>query len=214
MSNVYLHFSVSYLPFCDILLLRRIKMKENKNRIRKLRKAKGLTLKELSEELKKNGTPLSASSLIKYERGERAPKLETWINLADYFEVSVDYLRGVSNETMKHYGETHIGYTSDNQLKKALSERTNLAIQASKKFDIDISGLTDFQKRAFLKSIETYVEFLKKQIKNNGIEVVASVSGLIEQINTSFSFYEEQLIDNKEYNERVNNIVKQIDNIK
>ena len=67
-----------------------------KNRIRELRKEKGLTLKELSQRLKENGTPISASSLIKYERGERNPKLETWIKLADYFDVSVSYLQGIS----------------------------------------------------------------------------------------------------------------------
>lgn len=69
----------------------------SKNRIRELRKEKGLTLKELSQQLKDKGTPLSASSLIKYERGERNPKLETWIKLADFFNVPVSYLQGISN---------------------------------------------------------------------------------------------------------------------
>ena len=69
----------------------------SKNRIRELRKEKGLTLKELSQQLKDKGTPLSASSSIKYERGERNPKLETWIKLADFFGVSVSYLQGISN---------------------------------------------------------------------------------------------------------------------
>lgn len=64
------------------------------NRIRQLRKEKGLTLKELSRQLKEKGTPLSASSLIKYERGERNPKLETWIKLADFFDVPIPYLQG------------------------------------------------------------------------------------------------------------------------
>lgn len=66
----------------------------SKNRIRELRKEKGLTLKELSQQLKDKGTPLSTSSLIKYERGERNPKLETWIKLADFFNVPVSYLQG------------------------------------------------------------------------------------------------------------------------
>lgn len=67
------------------------------NRIRKLRKEKDLTLKELSQKLKEKGTPLSASSLIKYERGERNPKLETWLKLAEFFDVSVSYLQGTSD---------------------------------------------------------------------------------------------------------------------
>lgn len=74
-------------------------MNKPKNRIRELREKKNLTLKELSEELKKQGTPLSASSLIKYERGERKPKLETWIKLAKFFGVSVSYLQGISSNS-------------------------------------------------------------------------------------------------------------------
>lgn len=67
------------------------------NRLRKMRKEKGLTLKGLSQELKKKGTQLSASSLIKYERGEREPRLETWLKLSDFYNVSVDYLAGKSD---------------------------------------------------------------------------------------------------------------------
>lgn len=68
------------------------------NRIRELRKKKGLTLKELSQQLKENGVKLSASSLIKYERGERNPSLENWINLANFFGVSVSYLQGLTDD--------------------------------------------------------------------------------------------------------------------
>lgn len=35
---------------------------------------------------------LSSSVISKYERGEKQPKLETLIILADFFECSVDYL--------------------------------------------------------------------------------------------------------------------------
>lgn len=68
----------------------------SENRIRKLRTKKGLTLKGLSEKLKEGGVNLSASSLIKYERNERTPSLENWVNLANFFGVSVDYLQGKS----------------------------------------------------------------------------------------------------------------------
>jgi transcriptional regulator with XRE-family HTH domain len=67
------------------------------NRIRKLRQEKGLTLKELSQQLADKGTPLSASSLIKYERGERKPSLETWIKLANFFNVPIAYIQGRSD---------------------------------------------------------------------------------------------------------------------
>ena len=66
------------------------------NRIRKCRQNKKLTLKQLSEELAKQGLKISADALGKYERGEREPKLETWIKLADFFDVPVSYLQGLT----------------------------------------------------------------------------------------------------------------------
>lgn len=65
-----------------------------KNRIRELREENNLTLKGLSNKLKSEGYSLSASSLIKYERGERNPSLETWQKLSDFFNVPVAYLQG------------------------------------------------------------------------------------------------------------------------
>lgn len=68
------------------------------NRIRKCRQNKKLTLKQLSEELAKNDFKISADALGKYERGKREPKLETWVKLADYFNVPVGYLMGTSDD--------------------------------------------------------------------------------------------------------------------
>lgn len=67
------------------------------NRIRKCRQNKKLTLKQLSEELAKQDFKISADALGKYERGEREPKLETWIKLSDFFNVPVSYLQGLSD---------------------------------------------------------------------------------------------------------------------
>ena len=69
---------------------------KNMNRIRKCRQNKKLTLKQLSEELAKQDLKISADALGKYERGEREPKLETWIKLADFFDVPVSYLQGLT----------------------------------------------------------------------------------------------------------------------
>lgn len=123
-----------------------------KNRIRELRKEKGLTLKELSQRLKENGTPISASSLIKYERGERNPKLETWIKLADYFGVSVSYLQGLTNfeetdvdddrlATLIHEGKNKAdNYVYEMYKEKSLKDYFALASVLKKSFP------TDFQK--------------------------------------------------------------------
>ena len=59
------------------------------NKIKKLRKERGLTLKRLSEL-----TGLAPSLISRYENGDRHPKIENWQKLADYFGVSVEYLQG------------------------------------------------------------------------------------------------------------------------
>lgn len=66
------------------------------NRIKQLRKNKGLSIDQLSNELKMKNTPISSASISKYEREERNPKIKSWEALADYFNVSVPYLQGLS----------------------------------------------------------------------------------------------------------------------
>ena len=59
------------------------------NRLHALRKAKKVTLGQLSDE-----TDISIASLSRYETGKRNPKISTIRTLAEYFEVSSDYLEG------------------------------------------------------------------------------------------------------------------------
>lgn len=65
--------------------LKRLKM----NRIKELRKEKGLTLKQMGQLLN-----MLDSTLSQYENGRRKPKEEMWQKLADFFDVSVPYLQG------------------------------------------------------------------------------------------------------------------------
>ena len=53
---------------------------------------KGLSQNELA---KKVG--VSNQLISFYERGKRNPKIETWQKLADFFDVSIPYLQGLSN---------------------------------------------------------------------------------------------------------------------
>lgn len=64
------------------------------NRLHALRKAKKVTLEQLSEE-----TDISIASLSRYETGKRNPKISTIRTLAEYFEVSSDYLEGRDSST-------------------------------------------------------------------------------------------------------------------
>lgn len=68
------------------------------NRLKELRHEKNLTLKEVSSQLEQNNLKISPDALAKYERGDREPKLDTWQKLADFFNVPVDYLLGISKD--------------------------------------------------------------------------------------------------------------------
>lgn len=78
------------------------------NRLRELRKAQGLTIEKLSKELKNKGTNISASAIQKYEQEKRKPKIEALEKLANYFGVSVDYLRGTEPYGMYVYVYIHM----------------------------------------------------------------------------------------------------------
>ncbi|PAD17376.1 helix-turn-helix domain-containing protein [Shouchella clausii] len=58
-------------------------------RIRSLREKEGLTQKQLAEKLK-----IPHQNLSNYERNFRQPDYETLNKIASYFDVSVDYLLG------------------------------------------------------------------------------------------------------------------------
>jgi transcriptional regulator with XRE-family HTH domain len=54
-----------------------------------LRNGKKITQYELADQLK-----YSRAQIANYEQGKREPDFKTLVNLADYFEVSLDYLLG------------------------------------------------------------------------------------------------------------------------
>ncbi|KSU78472.1 Helix-turn-helix domain-containing protein [Fictibacillus enclensis] len=58
-------------------------------RIRLLRKEKGMTLRELANEL-----DIPFTTLGNYEREDRQPNFEMFEAIADYFNVSIDFLTG------------------------------------------------------------------------------------------------------------------------
>ena len=60
------------------------------NKLREARKIKGLTLKEVAEDV-----GIADNTLQQYETEKREPKKETWIKLADYYCVPVSYLMGL-----------------------------------------------------------------------------------------------------------------------
>ena len=59
-------------------------------RLKELREARGLTQEDLMGVVPRQ--------YQRYERGEGEPKLAGWIFLADFYDVSLDYLVGRSEE--------------------------------------------------------------------------------------------------------------------
>lgn len=73
------------------------------NRIKQLRKEKGLTLQQVADDLTATFPPgnervISKSTVSRWENEKNIPSAETWELLADYFDVSVNYLRGAWSE--------------------------------------------------------------------------------------------------------------------
>lgn len=63
-------------------------------KLRELRKEKGMSLKELGAVVN-----VAESTMSLYENGKRQPDYETLLKLAEYFGVTVDYLLRGGNET-------------------------------------------------------------------------------------------------------------------
>lgn len=70
------------------------------DRIRKLRKERGLSVTRIAEAI-----GVSYQSLQRYEAGKREPSIQVLIALANFFDVSVDYLVGreSKNKVIKSY---------------------------------------------------------------------------------------------------------------
>ncbi len=104
-------------------------------RIKRLREKKNLNQLEFSKILNISNTTLS-----QYEAGNRTPSDEIKEKVADYFDVSVDYLLG-------------------------RTEKCNSEAKGSKNedyYNFDVSNLPD----EAIKQIEDYIEFVKQKYKS------------------------------------------------
>lgn len=108
------------------------------NKLKKLRKTKGLTLEQLKNELKqKQGVSFSTGQLSSYENGRRSPREEsTWEPIADYFKVPVSYLLGFGprtvGETMKILEAVSAGIIpQDDEIAKKIVESQKQTIKSS-----------------------------------------------------------------------------------
>ena len=66
-------------------------------RLKEVRKAKSLTLEQLGNDLGSSKGTFSA-----LETGRKKPSLDMVINLSNYFNISIDYLLGLSDDPNRH----------------------------------------------------------------------------------------------------------------
>ena len=71
------------------------------NRLRQVRKSKELTIKEVADEM-----GFQETRLHRYETEKSEPKKETWIKLADYYDVPVSYLMGLPDGLVQHINKS------------------------------------------------------------------------------------------------------------
>lgn len=115
------------------------------DRLVELRKSKKLTQQGLADKLK-----ITRSSLSQYEIGNRQPDYETLKKIADFFEVTTDYLLGYSNtKPVVEEEKTPYNVTDDPDLQIAFKEAA------------------DFSEEARRQTID-FINYLKEKEKSKG----------------------------------------------
>lgn len=71
------------------------------NRLRILRKNRRLTIKEVAYTV-----GIAENTLHQYETEKREPRRETWLKLADYYDMPVSYLMGLPDGLVQHINKT------------------------------------------------------------------------------------------------------------
>lgn len=89
------------------------------NRIKELRKNKGLSQSQLA-----NKVGISNQVISFYENNKREPKIETWQALANFFDVSVPYLQGIDDKPNTGYSKEYIYKCLDDAYKEKWKDPT------------------------------------------------------------------------------------------
>lgn len=88
-------------------------------RIKLLREEQSLNQSQLAEKL-----GIAVSSISQYESGDRIPSDDIKIKMADYFEVSLDFLMGLSE-----IRNPYVFFTLSNELKDLEEDEVNEVIK-------------------------------------------------------------------------------------
>jgi len=128
-----------------------------KERLALLREGLGLSKKEFAEKLN-----VEQSTYGKYELGKRQPSLEILLRITELFDVSADYLLGLSDIHKPFI----TGIESESINKKSLNDVINITNELSEQSKTDLlkhAELLKLRDRAGL--IETATEFYIKPVE-------------------------------------------------
>ncbi|MDK7953354.1 helix-turn-helix domain-containing protein [Lactobacillus paragasseri] len=113
------------------------------NRLKQLRKEKNLTLDDIQKE-----TSINRGTYNNYENGTTKPSDDTWQALADFFGVSVDWLKGY-------------GYSRE-ELAKLLSDGYDESFTYQHSRDLDNEIMSAIAKKTGNKVMQSLVVFQKE----------------------------------------------------
>jgi repressor LexA len=105
------------------------------NRIPELRKERGISMKQAAEQL---GMPYT--TYVNYEKGARQPNSETLIDLANFYNTSIDYMLGKSNERIDEHTLDVVNEIDQDILEKAGNIKEALRLQAKRDADTVPAG--------------------------------------------------------------------------
>lgn len=130
------------------------------NRIRELRKAKKITMKQLGE-----AVDLAESTISQYETGKREPDNATLCRISDFFGVSVDYLLG-RDIHFALYGDTETTNEVFDEIAAFAESAKNHKKKAPSKDEADLIELT---------------ELFEKLTPENRTILLAAAKGLVQE---------------------------------
>lgn len=123
------------------------------NKIRYLREEKGITQKQLAENISSTNKNIWA-----YETGYTLPPVDIIIRLSKYFGVSVDYLLGLEDD----FGGKVAG---SNSPRSAVSTVEDLLTPEERKLIVDYRKLDKVSKRAIERTASSLAEDSEDKVK-------------------------------------------------
>lgn len=127
----------------------------------KLRKEKNLSQYKLAELMN-----FSRGQIANYEQGSREPDFETLERFADFFEVSIDYLLGRSNEPRSNIDQLQeVNSHLDAQDMSKQLELFQIKLKSDENLTFNGEPMSDEDKDSLLETMEFALRMLKKQKK-------------------------------------------------